>query len=48
MSETKLFGEPFRQLLFDFLVRDGVAAVDINNSFLNRCHKLNAISNLIN
>ena len=48
MSETKLFGKPCRQLLFDFFVRNGVAAVDVINTFLNRCQKLHAISDLIN
>ena len=48
MSETKLFGEPCRQLLFDFFVRDGVAAVEVIYAFLNRRHKLDAISDLVN
>ena len=47
-TETKLFDKPCRQLLFDFFVRNGVAAVDVINTFLNRCQKLHAISDLIN
>ena len=48
MFETKLFDEPFRQVLFDFFMRDSVSAVDVIYTFLNRCHEFHAISNLIN
>ena len=48
MFETKLFDEPFRQLLFDFFMRNSVSAVDVIYTFLNRCHEFHAISNLIN
>jgi len=48
MFATKLFGEPCSQLLFYRFVRDSISAVDIINAFLNGCHKLHAISDLIN
>ena len=38
----------WRQLLFDFLMRDAVATVDAINAFLNRRHTLHAIRDLIN
>jgi len=35
--------EEWRQLLFDFLMWDAVATVDVINAFLNRRHKLHVI-----
>jgi len=47
MFETRLFGEPCSQLFLDLLVRYRISAVDVIDTLLNGCHKLDSINNLI-